>query len=472
MNIEFRDKFGIDLPLIPLKEAGQVRQGNAARTDWRTICPNDGEEIYLIGNPPYAGAKVQTRDQKADYDYVFGSRPYSRNLDYIALWFDKGGDYIEGTRAELAFVTTNSVSQGEHVGLMFPMLFEKNLEIGFAYTSFKWENNARRNAGVTVAVISLRNTRPGQKHLFTGDLRVEASNINGYLADGPNLFIHRRRSPLSRQLPDLVFGSMPRDGGGLILNEIERARLMAEDARSAKFIRNYVGAEEHINGLARYCLWITDRDAAESRSISGIATRLERVANSRRESKAESTASFALRPHRFVQISHQDQDAILVPAVSSEEREYVPIGYLTSGDVANNRVYVGYGATPWVFGLLTSRMHMVWMRAVSGRLETRISYSNTIVYNNFPVRHIWDAQKDAITEAALRVLDVREYHSEKTLAELYDPDLMPDDLRLAHQELDELVDSVYRKRGFESNEDRLSHLFGMYERMTAEENSK
>ncbi|WP_370257990.1 DNA methyltransferase [Cryobacterium sp. Hh38] len=214
MNEEFREKFNLSIPLIPLKETGQIHLGNATRIDWRQVCPNGGdEEIYLIGNPPYKGAKSQGKEMKSDYDFVFGRRHFSKNLDYIALWFIKGTDYIERTRAQLAFVTTNSVAQGEHVGLMFPMIFAKGIEIGFAYTSFKWENNAKRNAGVTVAVISLRNANATPKYLYTDDLQIAANNINGYLTDGVGVVLSRRNKPLGVFLPDMVFGSMPRDGG-------------------------------------------------------------------------------------------------------------------------------------------------------------------------------------------------------------------------------------------------------------------
>lgn len=473
MNRDFFEKFSLNIPLIPLKETGQVKQGNAARTDWKMICPNGGEEeIYLIGNPPYAGAKVQTREQKADYDHVFGGRPYSKNLDYIALWFVKGADYIAGTKAELAFVTTNSVAQGEHVGLMFPMIFDMGLEIGFAYTSFKWENNAKRNAGVSVAVINLRNVRPGSKYIYSDDVRIEAKNINGYLAEGANVVIERRKSPLGAARPEMVFGSMPRDGGGLILSPIEREQMTSADVRSERFIKRYMGSSEAINGGERYCLWIPDASATVAGSIPSIASRLDRVAADRAESRAASTAAYAAQPHRFVQISYKPTDCIIVPSVSSARREYIPLGYLGPDTVVSNAAFAVYDAEPWLFAVLTSRMHMAWVRAVGGQLKTDYRYSNTIVYNNFPVPPLSAAAKWELVEAALRLLDVREYHSEKTLGELYDPDLMPDDLRLAHHELDELVDAVYRKRGFDSDEERLSYLFAMYEQMIAEERRK
>lgn len=473
MNVEFREKFGIDLPLIPLKETGQVKQGNAARTDWNTVCPNDGsEEIYLIGNPPYAGAKVQTKDQKADYEHVFGRRPYSKNLDYIALWFVKGAEYIKETGAELAFVTTNSVSQGEHVGLMFPTIFDMGLEIGFAYTSFRWENNARRNAGVTVAVINLRNARAGTKYIFTGDLRIASKNINGYLVDGDNISILRRAKPLGEGFPPMVFGNMPLDGGGLILSEAERDSLVALRPDAAAIVRPLLGSHEFINGTVRWCLWIHSNELSSAQSIPEVADRISRTAEFRRASKDVGTRKKADIAYRFREQREAKTVSVLVPRHSSENRDYVPIGFVEARVVVADSANVLYDAETWVFALLTSRLHMVWVKAVGGRLKTDYRYSATIVYNNFPVPSLSAPAKEQLAEAALRVLDVREYHSEKTLAELYDPDLMPDDLRLAHRELDELVDTVYRKRGFDSDEERLSYLFGMYEQMTAEEKRK
>lgn len=473
MNAEFKEKFNLSIPLIPLKETGQIREGNAARLDWQSVCPNGGdEEIYLIGNPPYKGAKAQTSEMKADFPYVFGKRPYNKNLDYIALWFVKGADYIEGTEAQLALVTTNSVAQGEHVGLMFPMIFAKGVEIGFAYTSFKWENNAKRNAGVTVAVINLRNASSAPKYLFTDDLQIAATNINGYLADGADVVMERRRKPLGARRPDMVFGSMPRDGGGLILSPDERRRMIEADARSEQFIKRYTGSSEFINDGERYCLWVPDGQAGLARSITAIDTRLDRVAAERSRSKAGSTATFAAQPHRFVQVSYKPTDSIIVPSVSSVRRPYVPIGYLDENTVVSNLAYAVYDAEPWVFALLTSQMHMAWTRAVGGRMKSDYRYSNTIVYNNFPVPSLADETKERLAQAALRVLDVREYHCEKTLAELYDPDLMPADLRAAHAEIDMLVDSIYSKRGYETDEQRLSDLFAMYEAMTADEAPK
>lgn len=472
MNREFREKFRVEIPLIPLKEAGQIRPGNATRVDWNAVCPNDGEaEIYLIGNPPYLGARVQTTDQKVDFGHVFGRRPYSNNLDYIALWFIKGADYIEGTRAELAFVTTNSVSQGEHVGLMFPIIFAKGLEIGFAYTSFKWENNAKHNAGVTVAVIGLRMIRPGDKFIYTNDMKIIAKSINGYLADGADGFVMKRTKPLS-DLPEMSFGSMPNDNGGLIFSDAEREQLTDSNPEAARYMKRFLGASEFISGTERFALWIDPGSLGAAMDIPEIARRIERVRVHRSSSKRQSTKKLASVAHRFGEVRYRPTDSIIVPSVSSERRDYIPIGYLGPDTVVSNAAFAVYDAKAWLFGILTSRMHMAWVRAVGGKMKTDYRYSNTIVYNNFPVPALMDPLKEALTVAALRVLDVREYHCEQTLAELYDPDNMPQDLRDAHAEIDVLVDSIYSKKPYETDEQRLSDLFALHQRMIAEEGSE
>lgn len=470
MNLEFAEKFGVELALIPLKESGNIVKGNAARIDWRKVCPNSGnDEIYIIGNPPYVGSKLQTATQKKDYEYVFGKDFYSKNLDYIALWFIKGANYIAGTQAQLAFVTTNSVSQGEHVGLMFPRIFSLDLEIGFAYTSFKWENNAKHNAGVTVSVVSLRNKSTKPKYIFTDGVQIGVDNINGYLATGKSdLFINRRDHSMSG-LPDMVFGSMPRDGGFLVLSPTDRRSLLAQSEEAGKYIKKYLGSAEYIRGIERYCLWITSDQYDSASMIPGIRERLREVANNRAGSDAKSTRDYASRPYRFVQISYKATPSIIVPRVSSERREYLPIGYLDKDTVISDAANAIYDAEPYIFGLISSRMHMTWVRAVAGRLKTDIRYSSAIVYNNFPAPPLPEKEKQIIEEKVFTVLDARESHPEKTLAEMYDPDKMPDDLRLAHQELDEVVDNIYRNKPFESDEERLSHLFDLYEIMTARE---
>lgn len=473
MNREFEDKFGTAIPLIPLREAGAICAGNAIRIDWNTICPNEGmTEIYLIGNPPYGGAKKLKAAQKEDYDYAFDDRPYSKNLDYIALWFIKGAAYIRRTQAQLAFVSTNSVTQGEHVGLMFPTIFEMGLEIGYAYSSFKWENNAKHNAGVTVVVISLRNVANKIKYLYSEHVRTQVTNINGYLIDADNVFISRRKQPLTEYLPAMNFGSMPRDGGNLILSEADLSELKDTDPLAERFVKSYCGAKEFIEGTQRYCLWITDTQAQEAQDSPWISRRLRAVAEYRQDSETSpSTAKYADRPHLFVQRAYRPTNSIIIPGVSSELRRYVPIGYLGADTVISNLAFAVYDAEPWLFALLTSRMHMAWLGTVGGKLETRYRYSNTLVYNNFPVPPLTDQVKEALTQHAFRVLDVREYHCEFTLAELYDMEKMPENLRQAHADLDVVVDRIYRKRPFDSDEERLSLLFTLYQQMTAQEAS-
>lgn len=471
MNAEFFEKFNLRIELIPLKEAGQIVQGNATRVDWNDVCSNDGSEIYLIGNPPYGGSTMQSKSQKMDFEVALG-RTYPKKLDYVAIWFIKGAAYIEGTRAALAFVTTNSVSQGEHVGLMFPLIFDKGIEIGYAYTSFKWENNAKRNAGVTVAVINLRTIRSDQKFIFTDGFQIEAKNINGYLADAPTIYLYRRSRVLSPTLPRMIYGSKPSDGGHLILDANDRDSLLKLAPSSAKFIKRYIGSAEYINGLSRWCLVIPDDTVAEANSIPELAGRLEGVAQYRVKSTEKSTRDAAKFPNRFYFFGYKPTESIIVPSVSSVRREYIPIGYMDANTVISNLAYAVYDAEPWSFAVLTSRMHMTWTRAVGGRMKTDYRYSNLIVYNNFPMPPLSRAAQEKLNLAALRVLDVREYHCELTLAELYDPDKMPADLRQSHSEVDALVDSIYSNKPYDTDEQRLSDLFAMYERMTAEEAAK
>lgn len=464
MNREFEQQFKVAIPLIPLKETGQIRAGNATRIDWNAVCPNNGEEeIYLISNPPYAGSKKQTAEQKADYGFVFGDRSYNKNLDYIALWFIKGADYIAGTAAQLAMVSTNSVVQGEHVGLMFPTIFDLGVEIGFAYTSFKWENNAKGNAGVTVVAIGLRTKSDAPKYLYSDGVKHEVGNINGYLADAESVFIKRRTTPLSEMLPRMAFGSMPIDGGNLIVDETEYATLDS----AANMLKKFVGARDYIDGKFRYALWLDERNIEQAKNIDWVNRRIDRVRDFRLRSDRGATNELASTPHQFGHRAYKPTDSIIVPRVSSETRAYIPMGYLGPDVVISDAAFAVYDAEPWLFALLTSQMHMTWVRAVGGKMKTDFRYSNTIVYNNFPVPEIVDKQKAQLTETALRILDVREYHCERTLAELYDRDSMPRNLREAHESNDELVDSLYSTKPYASDEDRLADLFGLYEEMIA-----
>ncbi|MFC7848332.1 DNA methyltransferase [Arthrobacter sp. NPDC057388] len=464
MNAEFKDKFNLSIPLIPLKEAGQIQAGNAITADWEAVCPNDRvSEIYLLGNPPYLGSRNQSAEQKKDLATV--TKKY-KSLDYVSAWLIKGADYIRGTATKLAFVTTNSISQGEQVGILWPQVLGTELEIGYAYTSFKWSNHAKNSAGVTCAVIGLRNISSEPKYIFSDEIRLDAKRINPYLADGPDLWLGRRSAPLSAHLPRLGYGSMPNDGGNLILSDQEREDLISAHPEIERYVKGFCGADEFIKGKTRWCLVIPDEELDAASKVPFIKHRLEGVKAHRLKSTEKSTRALAEYPNRFYYFAHKPSDSIIVPSISSQRRTYVPIGYVGPNVIGSNKTLVMYEAEPWVFTLLTSRMHMSWVNAVSGRMREDLQYSNTIVYNNFPVPPLSRPNKERLTIAALRVLDVREYHCERTLAELYDPDLMPGDLRQAHAEVDALVDSIYSKRGYETDEQRLSDLFAMYEEMT------
>ncbi len=469
MNREFREKFSIEIPLIPLKETGQIKAGNAARIEWNEVCPNDvGSEIYLIGNPPYIGSSKRTAEQRLDIQYIIEPRGLSKKLNYISIWFIKGTEYLRSSGNGLAFVTTKTVSQGEHVNLLFPSLLNGGIEIGFAYPSFQWDNNARGSADVTVAVIGFRRVSNAPKYIYTDTHQIIASNINGYLIEGDNIFLRSRRTSLSG-LPLMEMGSAPVDDGNLLLTEAERERLVAQSSDVGQYIRPFLGAEEYINDIPRYCIWIDHNEAAEAEKIPALASRFAKVKKFRLSSSKPGTRKQANSPHRFGESRLSEGVVLVFPSGSSGLRKYIPTGYLNSGEVLSKKVFGIPNAPYWVFALLTSAMHMAWVSVVSGRMRVNYQYSNTLVYNNFPVPPLSSEFKEKLTVVALRVLDIREYHCDRTLAELYDPDKMPEDLRRAHAEIDALVDSIYSKKLYETDDQRLSDLFAVYERMTAEE---
>lgn len=470
MNVEFAEKFGIELPLIPLKEAGNIIQGNAARIDWNGVCPNSGaEEIYLIGNPPYLGSRNQKPVHKSDLKNVTSAH---KSLDYISAWFIKGARYIADTNAQLAFVSTNSVTQGEQVAILWqPILSSGKLEIGFAYTSFKWGNLARGRAGVTCVIVNLRNTSSQQKHLYVGAARMEADHINAYLTPARDVYVSRRSKPLSSFMPTITFGSMINDKGNLTLSTQEKIQLTSKYPKISLYVKKFIGAAEFLRGQDRWCLLIPDVEVIKLRNIPEIDQRLNNITKHRANSTEKSTRQIADMPNRFYFFAHKNTNSIIVPRVSSERRDYIPAGYLDKETIISDAANAIYDAQPYVFGLISSRIHMAWVRAVAGRLKTDIRYSSAIVYNNFPVPPLNTSEKEAIEEKAFAVLDARESHPEKTLAQLYDPDKMPDDLRFAHQELDEVIDKIYRKKPFDNDEERLAHLFDLYETMTAKEES-
>ena len=471
MNVEFRELFGVEIALIPLKDTGNIICGNAARLDWHEVCPpSPGEELYLASNPPYQGGTLQGPRQKEDLTIAFDDPTINKYLDYVSLWLFKGAKFVETRGAELGFVATNSVCQGNHVGLLWSRLRQTETAISFAHSPFRWTNSAKGKAGVICVIIGLS---PKGKHsraaFYTDGMRLSARQINYYLVpDGPDVIVEANESNLSG-LPPMVFGSMPRDGGNLSLTQVERDELLAAYPAAAKFLRKYVGAAEFIRGIPRYCLWIPDDAVDEAANIPPIAARLGKVRAFRKSSVASSTQRHAVTPHRFVQCAHRETPSIIVPSVSSERREYLPMGFLDGGTVISNLANAIYDAEPWIFGLIQSRMHMTWMRAVAGRLKSDIRYSSELCYNTFPVQALGSEEKKELAELARGILEAREWFPELSLGELYDPDKMPLPLRAAHTKLDTAVDRLYSATLFQSDEERLQLLFELYRRLIAGE---
>lgn len=466
MNVEFLNTFGRTQPTLPLSQAGQVYHGNALLLDWNHVCPRSPkEEIYIIGNPPYLGSKLQSREQKSELVQVFSGMKNTKNLDYIACWFKKGVDYIEGFNISFAFVTTNSICQGEQVGYFWPYVFAHQCEVAFAYQSFKWQNNAKAQAGVTVAIVGVRNISSLPKYLFAKGGKQKVDNINGYLANANNVVVSKKTKSIS-ELPKMLFGSMPRDGGNLILSTHEKSIMINKIPETQRFIYRYMGSQEFIRGENRYCLWIEDHEVEDALRYSVIKDRVNSVALMRKESNNYSTVKFANIPYAFVERRFNKTSSIIIPRHSSDRREYIPMGFLGSDTVIADSAMAIYDAEPWMLSVLMSRMHMVWVRAVSGRLKTDYRYSNSLSYNTFPFPSISETKKEMLNEMAMEILDIRDCYPTKTMAELYDPDKMPDDLRDVHAKNDALIDTLYRKTPFDHNEERLAFLFRMYEKMT------
>ena len=470
MNVKFKEVFGKAAPSLPLKEGGNIVCANATRINWEEVCPyTNGTEVFILGNPPYLGTRNQKTEHKADMAYVFKDWDNYKNLDYIGCWFSKGAAYITGKKSSFSFVSTNSICQGDQVALLWPKILEKNLEIFFAHQSFKWTNNAKANAAVICVIIGVSNKSSREKFLFDNDRMHKVSEINAYLTAAPEIYIMRRAKPLSN-LPAMLYGSEPRENGNLLLDKNDVSGLLGSHPEAKKFIRRVTGSNEFINDIDRWCLWIKDSDVQEAKRIPGIKKRLDAVAAYRVTSERADTVKCAEYPHKFTSVTHKDIPSIIVPIVSSERRLYIPFGFLDGQTIVLNSAQVIYGAEADTFGIISSKMHMVWVRATAGRLKSDYRYSSAICYNNFPVPSLTTAQKNNISNAALEILSEREKYSERTLAELYDPEKMPESLKEAHHSLDTSVERCYRSRPFTSDEERLEYLFRLYKAMVSGEN--
>ena len=469
MDNKFFENFGINTQALPLRNITQIYCGNACRMDWNEVCPHSkDEEVFVFGNPPYLGARLQDKEQKSDMDVAMGKDISFNNLDYIATWFYKGTNYIVNSNATFAFVTTNSICQGEQVDLLWSYILNKGVEISFAYTSFKWTNNAKNNAGVTCVIIGIRCSSNMPKVLYCGTERVAADSISPYLVAGTSSIVKKKGSSISN-FPSMNFGSMPNDGGHLLLDSYEKESLIETAPDAIKFIRPILGSQELIRGELRYCLWIEQKDFDEAYSIPKIRERIDAVEKARLNSSRASTRELATVPYKFGEIRHKEGECVIFPRHSSENREYIPIGFLYKKEIVADSAFALYDAPLWLFGILTSRMHMTWVRTVGGRLKTDYRYSAQLCYNTFPFPTISSEQREEIAEAAEEVLGVREDYPGLALADLYDPDRMPDDLRQAHNRLDDLVERCYAGYPFATEEARLECLFKLYEKMTKDE---
>lgn len=470
MNQKFKEVFGTANPTLPLQAGGNVVQGNATRLNWEIVCPKKAEdEIYILGNPPYLGFNMQSPLQKEDIANIYPNPDNMKFLDYISCWFLKAAMYIEG-KSQFSFVTTNSICQGTQVPMVWPEVFKYGLEISFAYPEFVWSNNAKHNAGVICSIIGIRKISNDKKYIYRESTRQEVKNINAYLINGSNIIIEKRQTPLS-QLSNISTGNIPYDGGNLILSQEEKDEIVSMYPTSNRFILNLSGSYEYINNHTRYCIWIEDKDIVEAQKIPPIKKRIDLVAQSRLNG-GKIAKNYAKVPHKFYMTNRAKSSQILIPRVSSIRREYIPTGFLDSNTIISDSAQAIYDPETFVFAVINSKIHMVWVRVVAGRLKSDYRYSAVICYNTFPFPNISDYQKQELEKLTYRILEEREKNPEKTLAQLYDPEKMPQGLREAHHQLDIAVEQCYRSKPFESDEERLEYLFKLYEQMIAEENTK
>lgn len=464
-NARFADVFGRMPALLPLRDGGQIRCGNALRLDWDDVCPPPAgdEEVYIAGNPPFLGSTFQSKEQKADLSYVFSKITINyAAFDYVSSWFYKASQYIDGKQARSALVATNSICQGYSVAALWPLVLSNSLEIYFAHKDFKWRNNASGNAAVICSIIGLRNSGAARKRLFQEDMASTPDNINPYLIAGPTIYVEGTRTGLFG-LPAMDYGNKPVEGGNLILEETEKQQLEADFPDFQAFVRPFMGSAEVVRGTKRYCIWIPDEKLAEAIAIPAIADRISRV----REFRSKSTDAYVRnkllpRAHAFKQVFEAKSHSILVPRVTSERRPYLPVDRVGADVISSDLNQVLYDAPDWCIALIASRLHLVWIATVCGKLKSDFRYSNTLGWNTFPVPKFTDEQLDELSASARRILKTRYQHYPKTIAELYDPDKMPEDLRAVHRENDELLETMYIGRPFRNDTERLEKLFQLY----------
>jgi len=473
MNVKVSNEFGQYFVRLPLKKSAKIVHGNSLKIDWESVVAKE-KLNFILGNPPFVGAMIMNDEQRNDIAYVFDGEKGTGVLDYVCAWYLKAAQVIQNNKINVGFVSTNSISQGEQVAILWNILFGKyKVKINFAHRTFKWTNEAKGNAAVHCVIIGFSYFDAIEKYIFdyqdiNGEpLVIKAKNINPYLVDGNDIIINNRSVPVS-DVPLMRFGSMPRDGGNFIFSEAEKEEFIKIEPQAKKWIRPYTGAQEFINGYSRYCLWLVDISPNELKALPEVLKKVYKVKNFRLESKAASTRKFAATPTLFCQIAQPETDYLLVPRVSSEKRIYIPIGFMSRDVIGNDQVLLIPNANLYIFGVLTSAIHMTWMKYVCGRLKSDYRYSKDIVYNNYPFpENVSDKQKQKVETAAQKVLDTRAKYPDSSLADLYDPLTMPPDLVKAHQALDKAVDLCYRPQPFVSELNRIEYLFSLYEALSA-----
>lgn len=470
MNLRVSEELGQYFARLPLKKAPSIVHGNALAIDWRTVVvPKD--LTYIVGNPPFLGKKEQSSKQKAELTAIFHDVDGASVLDYVTCWHRKATEYMSENRSiETAFVSTNSITQGEQVGALWPWLLSQQVRVNFAHRTFEWSSEARGKAAVHCVIIGFSLTNRTNKTLFEYETirsephAVKASRINPYLVDADDVVLMNRRTAICN-VPQLSFGSMPNDGGHLMLEEEETKALLAEDPAIRKFVRPILGSEEYINGIPRFCLWLKGAAPSELRASPAIMQRVAKVRAKRSESKRAETNSLAKTPALFGEDRQPTKRYLAIPKTSSEGRRYIPMGFLPPTIVANTELFTSEDAGLYHFGVLTSTMHMAWVRAVCGRLKSDYRYSAGIVYNNFPWPEPTDKQAAAIEAAAQAVLNARATFKASSLADLYTLDSMPPELVKAHNKLDRAVDMAYGKTGFGREAERVVFLFDLYKKI-------
>lgn len=464
-NAEMSELFGASAKTLPLKDGGQIVCGNALRVEWEDICPPPvgDEEVYIAGNPPFLGSTYQSKGQKADLAYVFSENVKNfAAFDFVAAWFYRAAQFIKSRPSKAAFVATSSICQGYSVAALWPHILSENLEIGFAHKNFTWRNNAAANAAVVCSIIGIRPKSTAAKRLFSDGIETPSDRINAYLANGPEIYVKTERKSVF-DLPFMDYGNKPADGGGLIMTPDERDRVIGDYPEAEEFIYKYMGSQEVVGSLSRFCIWIKEQDFERALEIPDIKNRINRVREFRLASRKEPTRRMAERPFEFDQIRvRPGKPAILIPRVTSERRPYLPVDRLGPDVISSDSNNVLPDAPEWCLALISSRLHLVWIGAVCGKLKSDFRYSNSLGWNTFPVPRFTITQLEQLDLSARAILKTRYKHHPKTIADLYDPDKMPDDLREVHRQNDELLESMYIGRPFRNDTERLERLFKLY----------